>query len=304
MPLIQLVSTGDVPRLRGDTRPLLSTLAETLETQPVSRPVFVLLHGLRYDAATPSTDPAASIFSAIPPKGDPRTVSWPRHLGFGRGRAEEGLCIGLSWPARTGLRQAYNRAADAGRSLAHLVDLIRFADPRRKIVVLAHSLGARVALCALPHIRTGRIHRMVFVYGAEIGSEATRLLGTATRPLPDILNVTSRENRIIDRAFATAITGCPWAKTIGGRGAAQPLWTDLPLHDPATLALLRAHGYPISTALRPICHWSGYLRPGVFAVYRDFLNGSGALPLPQLSTLPDQTRSTRRLIRPYQSNLA
>lgn len=304
MPLIQLVSTGDVPKLRDRSGALLPVLAENLEAQPLDTPVVILIHGFRYDAAKPENDPAKSIFSPVPPADDPRSVSWPRHLGFCRGRTEEGLCIGLSWPARTGIREAYQRANEAGVSLARLVDLIRFADPRREVVVVAHSLGARVALCALPHIKAGRIHRMVFIYGAEIGRETDHCLSTGNYPLPRIINVTSRENWIIDCTFAAAITRRPWTKTLSSCTATRCAeWIDLPLHDPNALALLRAAGYPISQSLRPICHWSGYLRPGVFTVYRDFVRSPDKLPLDGLRRLADERRDSRRALRPRIANL-
>ena len=304
MALIQLVSTGDVPKLRDRSGALLPVLAENLRAQPLDTPVVILLHGLRYDATTQEHDPAASIFSPAPPTDDPRLVSWPRHLGFCRGRAGEGLCIGFSWPARTGIRDAYQRATDAGISLARLVDLIRLADPQREVVIVAHSLGSRVALSALPQIKAGRIDRMVFIYGAEIGREADHFLSAGTRPLPRIINVTSRENWVFDSAFAAAITGRPWAKTLSNFTATRYAhWVDLPLHDINALALLRAAGYPVSQSLRPICHWSGYLRPGVFPVYRDFVRSPCKLPLEGLRRLSVERCASRRKLRSRVANL-
>ena len=295
MPLLQLKSTGNVPELRDHSITLDQALIDALTSQPRNTPVVIMLHGLRYDPDMPDHDPATSLFAAKPSKNDPRTVSWPRHLGFARGQADEGLCIGLAWKARTWLWTAYRRAAEIGVSLAHLVDQIHAVDPNREIVVVAHSLGARVALCALPYIKAGRIHRMVFIYGAEFAREADRLLAAAACPPPEIINVTSRENWMVDGGFATVIAGCPWAETISSRsGTGCARWIDLPLHDVEALSVLRRAGFRISTALRTICHWSGYTRPGVFPVYKDFLRAKGNLPLNELRRLTSRRRISLR----------
>lgn len=295
MPLLQLKSTGHVPELRDQTGSLDQALRSALPAQPPNTPVVIMLHGLRYDPDMPDHDPARSLFAARPSTDDPRTVSWPRHLGFARGQADEGLCIGLAWKARTWLWTAYRRATEVGVSLAHLVDAIHDIDPRREIVIVAHSLGARVALCALPHIQSGRIDRMVFIYGAEFAREADRLLAAAPSPPPDIINVTSRENWLVDGGFAAVIAGRPWAETIGSRsGTKCARWIDLPLHDRTALTILRRSGFRISTVLRSVCHWSGYTRPGVFPVYKDFLRAKGRLPLKELKKLTQNRQASMR----------
>ncbi|MEO0343952.1 MAG: hypothetical protein AAF198_11010 [Pseudomonadota bacterium] len=187
MPLLQLQSTGHVPKLREQAGSLDQALKAALTSQPENTPVVIMLHGLRYDPDMPDHDPATSLYSPKVTNDDPRAVSWPRHLGFARGQADEGLCIGLAWKARTWLWTAYHRAAEVGNSLAHLVDSIHAVDPKREIVIVAHSLGARVALCALPHIKAGRIHRMVFIFGAELTYVADRLIAKSKAPYRKLL---------------------------------------------------------------------------------------------------------------------
>ncbi|MEO0343953.1 MAG: hypothetical protein AAF198_11015 [Pseudomonadota bacterium] len=110
--------------------------------------------------------------------------------------------------------------------------------------------------------------------------------------------MTSRENWLVDGGFAAALAGRPWAETLSSRSATGcARWIDLPLHDAEALTLLRRSGFRISTALRPICHWSGYTRPGVFSVYRDFLRSTGKLPLKDLRRLTEQRRASFKTYR-------
>ena len=295
MPLIQLKSTGNVPELRDKSGSLRDAISQALTSQPKDAPIVIMLHGLRYDPDMPAHDPATSLYSPVANCRDPRAISWPRHLGFARGRKDEGLCIGLAWKARTWLWTAYQRAAEIGVSLASLVDEIHAVDPKREVVIVAHSLGARVALCALPHLKAGRITRMVFIYGAEFAHVADRQLAAAKSPLPEIINVTSRENWAVDGAFAAVISGRPWAETISSRsGTRCARWIDLPLHDAEALTVLRRAGFCVSTALRKICHWSGYTRPGVFPVYKDFLRATGKIPLAGLRRMTNRRQSSIR----------
>jgi hypothetical protein len=74
---------------------------------------------------------------------------------------------------------------------------------------------------------------------------------------------------------------------LGAGTVALPNLTTLQLDDAASLAALRRAGYRIAPPARLVCHWSPYLRPGVFPLYRAVLDG--ALGLGQLrALLPEQ----------------
>lgn len=69
-----------------------------------------------------------------------------------------------------------------------------------------------------------------------------------------------------------------------GLGQARaPNLVTLELDAPATLTRLRAAGFAIAPPTHRICHWSAYLRPGVFALYRAVLDDS--LPFHRLRSL-------------------
>ena len=59
----------------------------------------------------------------------------------------------------------------------------------------------------------------------------------------------------------------------------MPNWVDLQIDQPGTLRALARLGHALPAAPTRICHWSPYLRPGVFAIYRAALNGSLTLPI-------------------------
>jgi hypothetical protein len=88
----------------------------------------------------------------------------------------------------------------------------------------------------------------------------------------EVLNVITGENLLFDWLFSTA-TGQPGRRTLAqGLLDAPPGWTDLPIDCPEARRRLSAHGWPIKPPQRRICHWSPYLRPGLFPIYRAFLD--------------------------------
>ena len=80
------------------------------------------------------------------------------------------------------------------------------------------------------------------------------------------------------------------------------LLVTLQLDDAQSLAALRGLGFPIAPPDRLICHWSPYLREGVFPLYRAIL--SGDLTLDRLRAVlptacaPRWSRLRPRLPRP------
>ena len=67
-------------------------------------------------------------------------------------------------------------------------------------------------------------------------------------------------------------------------------WLDVQIDCAATRAGLTRFGYRVPAPKRRVCHWSAYLRPGLFAFYRDLIRAPEALPLARLrESLPDRT---------------
>ena len=287
MPLVQVNISGD--RLDGENE-VRASLAAALAGRRADTPVILLLHGYKFSPHCSAHDPHTHILS-MEPRRCWKAVSWPRKLGLGRGEANEPLCIAVGWEARGTLWQAYRRAETAGAGLAALIALIKGIAPGVPVQALAHSLGARVVLSALGHLPAGAMDRAVLLAAAELRSRAAIALDCPAGQRLDVLNVTSGENLFFDALLTWLIAPHAWGERSLGAGLAhaergmEPTegmrWLDLQIDDAGHRAALAALGYPIPAPDRRICHWSVYLRTGLFDVYRAVL--TGALPQCRLS---------------------
>lgn len=286
MALVKVNATGEA--LTGT-----ATLAAALEALPAGEPVIVMIHGYKFSPSCPHRTPHRHILSLTPDPTLRRAVSWPRHLRLD----DTGLGIAFGWEAAGALPLAYGRAATAGRALAQL--LARVAEVRGEPAhVIAHSLGARVALAALPHLAPRHAGRMVLMHPAELRGAAQAALATAGGRAAGIVAVTGRENDVFDALFEWGVAPLSLgARSVGaGLGLAVPGWLDLRIDRPEVLAALEGLGYRIGPRARAVCHWSGYLRPGVFPLYRAVLDGR--LPVAALRaalTAQDVRRPVPRL---------
>ena len=297
MPLCQVNIAGDRLAAPEAAR---EVLAAALRGQPPEAPVVVLLHGYKFSPSVAAHDPHTHILS-LDPRPCRRAVSWPRRLGLGQPGGPEPLCLAVGWEARGTLWQAYGRAAAAGAGLAELVGLVRALRPGTSVQALAHSLGARVVLSALPHLEPGTMGRAVLLAAAEMRNRAARALDTPAGRALEVLNVASRENELYDALLEWMIAPHVWGDRALGRGfgrRAGPRRLDLRIDDAGHRAALAGLGFAIPGADRRFCHWSVYLRPGLFELYRAILAGAvrleglaGALP-------PPATERSRLLQRP------
>ncbi len=265
-------------QINADTTGLtgLATLRAALDTLPDGAPVVVMVHGYKFTPRHPRRSPHTHILSLAPDPTDRKALSWPRQLGLG----QAGLAIAFGWEATGSVWRAWAEAARAGLALARLLTLLH-AEGRRADLV-AHSMGARVALAALAALPVPALRRAILIAPAEFRDTARAALDTPAGLAAEIVNVISRENDLFDALVEWLVAPHrPGARTLGlGLGADRPNWTDLQVDDSATLAALATLGYRIAAPTRRICHWSGYLRPGVFPLYRAIV--TGALPLPLL----------------------
>ena len=287
MPLLRINAIGCLWTTRdfGSVR-----LEDALESLPPGVPVPILIHGFRYAPGTPGRDPHDLILSASPnalPRGD---ISWPQQLGVSD--IDGRFAISFGWQAGGSFWQARAEAARAGLALAALITRIRALSPGRRVTVLAHSLGARVAMSALPATSAGDLSRVVMLYPALLRSEIEVALATEAGRTCEMINVTSRENRIFDLIVALLASGGLRRPTGRGLGDDVPGWVDLPLDCRRTLDHLDRIGFPIAARSRPVCHWSSYLRPGLFPLYRALIAEPTLLPLDRI--LPPQLASTTR----------
>lgn len=258
------VSVGSLPTSAG--------LAAALAPLPEAAPVVILIHGFRYAPGVAGHDPHDLILSPAPQATGGRIFSWPRHL---RLTGEGSLAIAFGWNARGAIWGAYRRAGEAGLALAALITRLRAEAPDRPVHIVAHSLGARVALSALPHCPPGSVRRMILIAGAAFRAEARAAMACDAARGLEVLHVRGPENAVFEALLCAAR---PWAGPSLGAGLPGVSgWVDLTLNHPGTLATLERMGHRIKPARYRICHWSGYARPGVFGLYRAVLSGRVAV---------------------------
>jgi len=230
-------------------------------------PVTIMVHGFRFAPSHGATDPHRHILSLSPRRDCWKAVSWPRHLHLDRpGR---GLGIGFGWPARGTVQRVAQRAFDIGETLAMMIRHIKQVRPDVHLCIMAHSLGARVALAALADLPPRHVQRLILLSGAEYCGLARAAMASPAGRGAQVLNVTSGENALFDALFRAAVPAprlTDWPLSAGL--AEMPGWTDLRVDCPASLQALRDLGFPTRAPSTRVCHWSTYLRPGLFRLYR------------------------------------
>lgn len=284
MPHLNVSATGCQWRVAGGRSGAIEAAIAAL---PPTEPVVILIHGYRYRPGDPARDPHQLILSRQTElwSGD---LSWPHHLGI---RDHQGaLAIGFGWDASGSFWRARQEAGRAGLALAALIRRIRSVSPGRRVGILAHSLGGRVLTAALPALEAGDIARAVLMFPALLSGEVRAAASLPSASGTEFIRVTSRENLVFDFLVATLAAG-GWDGPVTARVTALlPGWTDLRIDCQRSLTHLARAGFPIAGKSRRICHWSSYMRPGIFALYRALLTAPAPLPVAVLSP-PDQAPS-------------
>ncbi|QPM89040.1 hypothetical protein PSAL_002490 [Pseudooceanicola algae] len=274
-------ATGTAVQAHGTPRSTSAAL-DPLVARP--GPIVVMVHGYRFEPEHPDHCPHDHIFSEAPDHPCYKAESWPRGLGIGALR--QGLAFG--WRARGSIWQAHAEAAFAGQALAGLLRRLRDADPLRPIHAIGHSLGARVILSALPELEAGTLDRVLLLAGADYASSARRALDSPAGRRARMLHVTSGENRVYDLMLRSALPPAHPGDLVLGRADLPGLPT-LRLDDPRHLDGLSGLGYRVAPPQRRICHWSSYLRPGIFDLYRDLTDTCGAALHAEVSAITAPT---------------
>ena len=277
MPIVIVNASADRP-VATDGAPLDGRFLAQLAALPQNAPIIIMLHGYRYTPRDEGRSPHSHILASSDQARLTRRLSWPRRMGFGQGRTDEGLCICFGWEATGSLWRAYDEAARAGLALADLIALIR-ATRQGPVHVMAHSLGARVALAALPHLPERAVDRMIVLAAAEFCGPADAALASPAGRTAEVLNITSRENDLFDFLFERLLAPFAGRAETMAKGLARPNCLTVQLDAADHRRGLHRLGFPTAPALRRICHWSGYMRPGVFPFYRAFLRRPDTLPL-------------------------
>lgn len=245
-------------------------------------PAVIMIHGFKYLPGHRNHCPHRHILSLDPELLPWRSPSWPRQLGFGLGRADEGLAIAFGWAARGTPWGAHRRAAEAGRALAKVIAKLHQQDSRRPVHIIAHSMGTEPALEALHHLPAGAVNRIISMSGASYCGRAAEALKTPAGQAAEFINVISRENDPFDVVFEALVRpGTPGDRAIShGLDAANAVTLQLDCVE--TLDHIARLGVAVGLPDRRICHWSSYMRPGALRFYNELLRNPASLPLPVL----------------------
>lgn len=287
MPLLRINATDRGLALHGSAQPLWPTL--NARVLAGDGPIVIMVHGFRFAPGAGADCPHVHILSTRDEPTHWKALSWPRALGFVDSDSP-GLGIALGWPAMGSLWQAFQCAQDTGAQLAQLLDHLRQLAPHRPIHAIGHSMGARVILTALRHARPGSLNRALLLAPAEFHSAAAEALNSPAGRTAEVFSITSGENDLYDFALEQLIAPpVPGDRTMGAHPPRTANLVTLQMDDPNVLDLLSTRGLPVAPPQRRICHWSAYLRPGVFDLYRALLFQPQRHPLSALrAALPDQ----------------
>ena len=262
-------------------------LAQALRLLPRGAPILIMIHGYKYHPRDAATDPHRLLFSGRMDGVGKAAISWPLELGFGPLSLEDGLAIGFGWEGRPSHKirpkprlksfaHVYGQANRAGGHLARLLGWIGELAPERRVDLIAHSLGARVAFCAISRGATHNLGRLILMGGAEYASVVDRCFRRleVTDQL-EVFCVRTRQNAFVDflfESFAPRATPHDFAIGRGYQGPPQR-WLNIRLDDPATLAMLSARGIGISpqSTGKLVDHWGFYQRAGIMRFYRQLL---------------------------------
>lgn len=293
MSLLKITAANGAPVPAGDARgPLSAALAGALSGAGAG-PVVIMVHGYKYAPGHPLHCPHETLFSLTPKHRDlyPRAVSWPRHLGFGGDRQDRGLAISFGWPARGTFRSAYGEAAEAGTAFSRLLGELARLAPDRPVHAIAHSLGARVVLDGLSKSPGGALDLALLLAPAEVASRAQDALETPAGRTARCLTVSTRENDIFDLIAMLGLgPSGRGGRMIGYRGLEGENCATLRIDHAHTLAALRSAGFRIAAPAGRVCHWSSYLRPGLFRLYRALLAGELGVPRLRMMIAQHETR--------------
>ncbi|WP_088623729.1 alpha/beta hydrolase [Oceanicola sp. 22II-s10i] len=252
-------------------QPALPGLARTARG---TGPVVIMIHGFTFAPGDPRHCPHRHILSDHDRHPCWKAASWPRALGL---TGDGALGIAFGWQARGTIWQAYTEAGRAGLALARLIAELRRVAPERPVRLIAHSLGARVALSALPHLARGAVDRTLLLTPAERLDLASAALASEAGRSAGVVTVASSENRLYEQLLRAALPATPVVTAEGIPGGRT-----LRIDDDVTLGALARLGHPVAPRSRRSCHWSSYLRPGLFDLYRALLSAETPLPLAAL----------------------
>ncbi len=180
MAVIQVNVRGNqVVNPKWPRRDLRHTLEPALADLPAGAPIVIYVHGHQ---------------------------DWPHPDVLAQARQQVGLAITLNWPATArffgalpDVNQLYFDAGNAAPALAWLINLLGELAPDRPIDLLAHSLGARVGLQALPLLQHSNLARLVGLAAVEFSAITLLALTAPAARNMAFYNVTTEKTLLFHR---------------------------------------------------------------------------------------------------------
>ena len=275
MPILRLNAGSDGLRVHGSPACARGALKSAAVDDG---PVIIMIHGFKYDPDYAPCSPHSTIFALNTRPDRTEDVLWPRHLGFGTGRRNEGLALAFGWRARGNLWRAQRASKVAGRQLADAICTLRSFAPHRPVHIITHSMGSEVAFAALEILPAHSVQRIVALTGASYISRAEAALSSPAGKTCEFFNIMSRENDLFDFLYERLIAPPKPRDRAVGCGLALENAVNIQIDSLSTLETLTDFAASIAPPARRICHWSGYTRPGALPFYA------------RLMRMPEQTR--------------
>ncbi|MEM8851789.1 MAG: hypothetical protein AAGE03_17370, partial [Pseudomonadota bacterium] len=209
-----------------------------------------------------------------------------RRLHLGEAQRLDGHGIAFGWNGSGWLWPAMARARQAGQALAHTCELISILRPDLRVGIVTHSLGARVVTEAMLQADRPIFDRALLLTPADTRGRAARALAAAGGQTCQVIATQTRENWLTSLGFAAAVPGIPTLAF----GPRHGRWTDF-VPDRLPDLGVRAWGHRT-------CHWSCYLRPGLWPLYRAWLTGPARATLFQPTSQRLQAPGTGPRVEP------
>lgn len=225
----------------------------------------IMVHGYRFSPWDDRHNPHLELF--------PSWRAWAGRDAFGFGWYSAGGCLA---PARAWLsgrwnsyRFAWDCAAEAGAVLARLI-----GDQGPQVQIVAHSLGARVALKALRCLRPRRVDRLLLIAGAEYSQAA---LATAIYAQTPTLSLACKHDLVLERLGQLCAPDAFLDAVVGFAGLdldRRPrCWRDLWLDDPLVHGWGTTRGWDLQCDLSRVGdHWH-YQHPGNHGLLQHWVEG-------------------------------